>query len=547
MKETYLELRNIDVGFGKKKKERERILHDVSFRIQSGEKIAIVGETGSGKTTLALTILHILPDGVSVENGNILFKGCDITSLKKKEYADIRGNGIGLVSQDPLSSLNPVYKIGFQLREAFEANTDLTREEIRERSIDLLQELGITDPAQCLESYPHELSGGMCQRVLIAITLAGDPDIIIADEMTSALDVITQKKICDYFDSSFMNENKAIVYITHDIALALERADRIFVMNNGAIVESGTPFELFDHPCHEYTQKLLSASFVVKDAKKKSSQPSLTVSRRKHENVALEEPLMEVRGVSKVFEKKRKKNFYAVKDVSFSLSTGSTLTIVGESGSGKTTLAHMLLGLIKPSEGEIFYKGSELSSYSRKEYKKIRQRIQPVFQNPFGSLDSMMSVYRSINEPLKGQVFSRGDVNRRMSDLLDMLSLPKNVVNKYPHELSGGMCQRVAIARALIGQPDILILDEPVSSLDCLVQEQIIDYLQSIQKELGVSYVFITHDIYLASAVGDDVLVMHKGQTVEQGNVDDVFHRPQQPYTRELLEALPRIDSLLKM
>ncbi|MFS2280165.1 ABC transporter ATP-binding protein [Microbacterium sp. OR21] len=538
MTEPLLRVRDLRVAFRSGKKNRE-VLHGVSFDMMAGETLAIVGESGSGKSTTASAIVGLLPGTGHVTEGSITLDGRELTTAKRAELEHIRGRDIGYVPQDPMSNLNPVWSIGFQVKEAVRANgLAQGRQEVRDRAVEVLQQAGLADAARRMHQFPHQFSGGMRQRALIGIGLAADPQLLIADEPTSALDVTVQRVILDHLASLTSERGTSVLLITHDLGLAGDRADRIIVMNQGEIVEAGPSAEILTRPQHPYTQRLVAA------APSLASKRIGAVTTREEAKVETAPAVVEVRDLVKQYSIRsgglRSEKFLAVDGVSFSIPRGKTLALVGESGSGKSTVAKMLLQLEKPTDGEILIDGEATSTMSRAEVFKLRRRMQPVFQDPYGSLDPLRSIGNLISEPLHVHgIGTRDEQHKRSLELLDQVALPRELAERYPNELSGGQRQRVAIARALALKPDIVVLDEAVSALDVLVQDQILHLLSDLQNELGLTYLFITHDLAVVRVAADLVCVMEKGRIVEQGTVDSIFTDPQEEYTRRLLDAIP--------
>ncbi|MGO9525653.1 dipeptide ABC transporter ATP-binding protein [Mycobacterium sp.] len=505
----------------------------VDLAVLPGQTVAVVGESGSGKSTTAAAVLGLLPPGGRITAGRVLFDGRDITGADSRELRSIRGRSIGYVPQDPMTNLNPVWKVGFQVREALRANG----REARRRAVELLAEAGMPDPETQAGRYPHQLSGGMCQRALIAIGLAGRPKLLIADEPTSALDVTVQRQVLDHLQQLTDELGTALLLITHDLALAAERAESVVVVHRGAVVESGAAQSILRDPQHDYTQRLVAAA------------PSLTVRSRAVARTATEpaRDILLASELTKIYRESRgapwrRAEFRAVDAVSFRLRRASTLAIAGGSGSGKSTLARMVLGLLQPTSGTVLFDGTRINGTLRRDQAMaFRRRVQPVFQNPYSSLDPMYSVFRTIAEPLR--IHRMGDRTQRaqaVRQLLDQVALPSSVLGRLPRELSGGQRQRVAIARALALRPELLVFDEAVSALDVLVQAQILDLLGGLQAELGLTYLFISHDLAVIRQIADDVLVMEAGRVVEQAPTEELFSRPKHEYTRQLLEAIPR-------
>ncbi|RBP97285.1 diguanylate cyclase [Bifidobacterium aemilianum] len=639
-----LEVKDLQVDF-KADGHTVHAVRDSSFNVYPGQWVAIVGESGSGKSTSAMSVLGLLPGTGKVVGGSMKLHGRELVGLSASDYEQVRGSQIGLVPQDPMSNLNPVLRIGTQVKEALEANhMDVAREkrsqlakqiasaetvtlknsddelfisakdlpglfaaaksaleEIHAKNIDrtmeafkaewdvgsqtrwgvakglikaglddekawsiakqhvtgsdmndriagLLSEAGLPDAATRARQYPHEFSGGMRQRALIAVGLASRPDLLIADEPTSALDVTVQKKILDHLHGLTDSLGTAVLFITHDLGLAAERAQHIVVMYKGRVVESGPSLEVLQHPQHPYTRRLVNAapslaSQRIISAKEHGQDASKLMEHHTKGEGDLErsEHVITVEHLTKEFKLPRKKEmFKAVDDVSFSVKRGTTLAIVGESGSGKSTVANMVLHLLEPSSGRIYYEGKDLSGFNGQSLLDFRRHVQPVFQNPYGSLDPMYSIYRSIEEPLRIHgIGDRKSREQRVRELLDMVEMPESVMGRYPNELSGGQRQRIAIARAMALNPDVIICDEAVSALDVLVQDQVLRLLNDLQAERGLSYLFITHDLAVVRQIADEVVVMQHGRLVEHATTDEVFDHPKQQYTRDLLEAIP--------
>ena len=520
-----------------------------NFSIYPGQTIAIVGESGSGKSTAASAIIGLLPGTGKVTGGQILFEGRDITKLSEREYQELRGSHIGLVPQDPMSNLNPVWRIGYQVKEALIANGVATGKEADEVAAEMLGHAGLPDAERRAKQYPHEFSGGMRQRALIGIGLACNPKLLIADEPTSALDVTVQKRILNHLGSLTEELGTAVLFITHDLGLAAERASYLVVMHRGRVVESGPALEILQNPQHPYTQRLIKAAPSLASNRIEAAHAAgIALTEEEHigsgAGATSTEEAIRVEHLTKIFDirgaKGEKSQLKAVDDVSFTLREGTTLGIVGESGSGKSTVANMILNLLDPTSGEVYFHGTKLSTLGPRDLFAMRRKMQPVFQNPYGSLDPMMSIYRCVEEPLHvHKIGTKAEREARVAELLDMVALPRSAMRRYPGELSGGQRQRVAIARALALQPEIIVLDEAVSALDVLVQDQILNLLNNLQAELKLSYLFITHDLAVVRQMADDVVVMQHGKVVETGSSDDLFSNPQQEYTRDLIDAIP--------
>ncbi|MGW5920771.1 ABC transporter ATP-binding protein [Nocardia fluminea] len=542
-----LEIRDLDVGFTSDGKEIPAV-RGVNLTVYPGQTVAIVGESGSGKSTTAHAIIDLLPGTGKVTGGSILFDGKDLTKASEKEIVAIRGNGIGLVPQDPMSNLNPVWKIGFQIRETLVANGIATGDAARRRAVELLTEAGMSDAERRVNQYPHEFSGGMRQRALIAIGLSCRPKLLIADEPTSALDVTVQRQILGHLEQLTTELGTAVLLITHDLGLAAERAEHLVVMYRGKVVESGPALRILRDPQHAYTKKLVNSAPSLAASRMSSSRQRAQVRAQAVEVAVAEkasDTVLEVRNLSKAFKIRGKRpwqstDFVAVDDVSFTVDRGTTTAIVGESGSGKSTIAQMVLGLLEPTSGTVDFDGKDVAKLDSKGAFAFRRRVQPIFQNPYGSLDPMYSIFRTIEEPLRvHKIGTSAERETVVRDLLEKVSLPASVLRRYPNELSGGQRQRVAIARALALSPEMVVCDEAVSALDVLVQAQILTLLNDLQAELGLTYLFITHDLAVVRQIADNVLVMREGKVVEAATTDQVFAAPREDYTRALLEAIP--------
>ncbi|WP_186372153.1 ABC transporter ATP-binding protein [Arthrobacter sp. KBS0702] len=542
-----LEIRDLAISF-KTSGGVVNAVRNAHLTVMPGETVAIVGESGSGKSTTALAAIGLLPSNGAVSGGQILFDGEDISHASEKRMIELRGNSIGMVPQDPMSNLNPVWKIGYQVRETLKANglpdgpDDVAK---------VLSQAGLPDARRRAKQYPHEFSGGMRQRALIAIGLSCQPRLLIADEPTSALDVTVQRQILDHLDKMTTELGTAVLLITHDLGLAAERADKVVVMYRGQVVESGPSLELLQNPQHPYTQRLVAsapslASRRIQVAKELGVESEDLLAPA--EDVVVEpskpEDVLRIENLKKVFKLRsglgRSTDFTAVDDVSFSVKRGTTTAIVGESGSGKSTVAQMVLNLLQPTAGKIVFDGVDTSTLNNKEIFAFRRRVQPIFQDPYGSLDPMYNIFRTIEEPLRThKIGNKASREKKVRELLDQVALPQSTMQRYPNELSGGQRQRVAIARALALDPEVIICDEAVSALDVLVQAQVLNLLADLQSRLGLTYLFITHDLAVVRQIADHVCVMEKGKLVETGSTDDVFDSPQQDYTKALLNAIP--------
>ncbi|MDV6268292.1 ABC transporter ATP-binding protein [Rhodococcus globerulus] len=503
----------------------------VSFTVGRGEVVAVVGESGSGKSTTAHAILGLLSGSGHVTGGSVEFEGERIDDYSDRAWQKIRGARIGLVPQDPTTSLNPVTRIGDQVAEVLRIHGLADRRKARFDAIEVLERAGIDRPEIRARQYPYELSGGMRQRVLIGIALVANPALIIADEPTSALDVTVQRRILDHLDERIAESGAAVLLITHDLGVAADRADRILVMHDGRIVESGPTETILGNPRHDYTKKLLS------------SAPSLSSGPIDRPVRAHATPLLTLAGITKRFTVGRGSAITAVNDVSLTVPRGQTVSLVGESGSGKSTTARIAVRLEQADSGTITFDGADISRVKGSDLRELRRKIQLVYQNPYASLDPKLSIVDIVAEPLRAfKVGTRIQQQARAAELLDQVALPGQFGSRRPAELSGGQRQRVAIARALALKPDLLVLDEPVSALDVSVQAQILALLDELQRELGLTYLFISHDLAVVRQISDIVGVMQSGQLVEIGTTAEIFDNPRHDYTRTLLGAIPGRD-----
>ncbi|QLD11847.1 dipeptide ABC transporter ATP-binding protein [Microbacterium oleivorans] len=512
---------------------------DVSFSVDRGEVVAIVGESGSGKSTTAHAVIHLLARNARVDAGTVRLDGEDITGLSPRAWREVRGRRIGLIPQDPGTSLNPVKRVGRQVGEPLVIHGLASRRAADRQAVELLGLAGIPEPEARAQQFPHQFSGGMRQRALIAAALAAEPQLVIADEPTSALDVTVQKQILDHIDTLADTLGTAVLLITHDLGVAADRADRIIVMQHGRIVEQGPASAVLADPQHPYTRALIAAAPGLR-----AGRPAPQVDERteRNEERAVEEhvPLLEVTRLRKEFTLPGRRRLVAVDDVSFTVGRAETLAVVGESGSGKSTTARLALRLEQPTAGGIRFDGVDLVTAGRERLRSLRRRFQLVYQSPYASLDPRFTIADVIDEPLRA--FGVGDRAARASrvrELLDRVALPADTARRRPAELSGGQRQRVAIARALATDPDLVVLDEAVSALDVSVQAQILDLLVELQQQLRVSYLFISHDLAVVREISDRVAVMQKGRVVEQGRTAEVLTRPREEYTRRLIDAIP--------
>jgi peptide/nickel transport system ATP-binding protein len=509
--------------------DRAHALKDVSLSLSPNEIVCVVGESGSGKSMMANAVMRLLPGGVEIDGGRIRFEGHDLARISEADVRQVRGAGIAMIFQEPMTALNPLRTIGEQIGEMFTIHTELSRVDIAARVQGLLEEVRIPDPRATANVYPHELSGGQRQRAMIAMALALDPRVLIADEPTTALDVTTQAQILALIRDLQRRKGTAVLFITHDFGVVAEIADRVAVMRHGVIVEEGTADAILNHPRHPYTRQLMAAVPPLKapPPRKLSAEMILTIDH-----------------VSKTYRSggflgRGARVTHAVKDVTLALPKGATLGIVGESGSGKSTLARCLVRLIDPDAGSIWLNGRNLVPLSRAQIRSESRHIQMVFQDPFGSLNPRRKAGDLVAQGLLIHGMRRGQAVARARELFALVGLDPASADRYPHEFSGGQRQRIGLARALALEPEVLIADEPVSALDVSVQAQVLKLLAELRARLGLSIVFITHDLRVAAQVCDLVGVMKDGEIVEAGIIGKVFERPQHPYTRTLLASIP--------
>ncbi len=559
-----LAVRNLAVGFrGERKKPPVAAIKGIDFDIPENTTVALVGESGSGKSVTALSILGLLPAENSViEPGSqVLYGGRNLIELPQAALRKLRGKEISMIFQEPMTSLNPVFTVGAQIVEVLRLHLGMTPRQAWQRAVELLDEVGIPDPAAKCAAYPFQLSGGQQQRVMIAMAIACNPRLLIADEPTTALDVTIQKQILELLHDLQQRHRMSVLFITHDLAVVGEIADRVVVMRHGEIREQGDTATVFSAPCDAYTQALLQCrpSFghrprtlpVIEDFMQPSRPggANALAEQERARGVSETDPvILDVRKLGKSFYTReglfRQREFKAVQDVSFRLRRGKTLGIVGESGSGKTTLGLTLMRLHEATTGAALFEGHDILAMSKTEFKAYKRRIQIVFQNPYASLNPRFTVSQIVDEPLliHGIGSNAAERSRIVRDLLDRVGLPANAADRYPHEFSGGQRQRIAIARCLTLKPDILICDESVSALDVSVQAQVLNLLQDLQDDFGLSYLFISHDLAVVHYMSDEVMVMHEGRIVEYANADDIYARPQHAYTQQLLSAIPHPD-----
>ncbi|PTV53315.1 ABC transporter ATP-binding protein [Acinetobacter seifertii] len=560
-----LHIENLRVSFKGEDKQFIETVKGVSFDIPANTTVALVGESGSGKSVTSLATMGLLPVGQSKidEKSKIVFEGQDLLSLSRKDMRKICGKDIAMIFQEPMSSLNPVFTVGNQIAEVLCLHMGMSRKQARQRVLELLKEVGIPSPETKIDAYPNQLSGGQQQRVMIAMAIACEPKLLIADEPTTALDVTIQKQIIDLLESLRQRRQMSMLFITHDLALVGEIADQVIVMRHGEIREQGLAEQVLEQPKDVYTRALLYCRPQM--SQRPYRLPVTSDFMRQEDNVLVEQSfdvseipqrkrglngdeqiVLEVKDLKKSFYSRKglfgKEEFQAVKGVSFKLAKGKTLGLVGESGSGKTTVGLLLMRLHEATGGEAFIEGKDILSLTEKEFAKYQRKIQIIFQNPYASLNPRFTIGQILLEPMQIHNIGKDDAERKQIalGLLERVNLPEQAYYRYPHEFSGGQRQRIAIARCLTLKPEILICDESVSALDVSVQAQVLNLLQDLQDEFGLSYIFISHDLSVVKYISDQVMVMNHGEVVEIANSDELYAHPQHDYTKRLLQAIPQ-------
>ncbi|MEI1690289.1 ABC transporter ATP-binding protein [Acinetobacter nosocomialis] len=560
-----LHIENLRVSFKGEDKQYVETVKGISFDIPANTTVALVGESGSGKSVTSLATMGLLPVGQSKidEKSKIVFEGQDLLSLSRKDMRKICGKDIAMIFQEPMSSLNPVFTVGNQIAEVLCLHMGMSRKQARQRVLELLKEVGIPSPETKIDAYPNQLSGGQQQRVMIAMAIACEPKLLIADEPTTALDVTIQKQIIDLLESLRQRRQMSMLFITHDLALVGEIADQVIVMRHGEIREQGLAEQVLEQPKDVYTRALLYCRPQM--SQRPYRLPVTSDFMRQEDNILVEQSfdvseipqrkrglngdeqiILEVKDLKKSFYSRKglfgKEEFQAVKGVSFKLAKGKTLGLVGESGSGKTTVGLLLMRLHQASGGEAFIEGKDILSLTEKEFAKYQRKIQIIFQNPYASLNPRFTIGQILLEPMQIHGIGKDDAERKQIalGLLERVNLPEQAYYRYPHEFSGGQRQRIAIARCLTLKPEILICDESVSALDVSVQAQVLNLLQDLQDEFGLSYIFISHDLSVVKYISDQVMVMNHGEVVEIANSDELYAHPQHDYTKQLLQAIPQ-------
>ncbi|MFX9106152.1 ABC transporter ATP-binding protein [Acinetobacter baumannii] len=564
-KTPLLHIENLRVSFKGEDKQYIETVKGISFDIPTNTTVALVGESGSGKSVTSLATMGLLPVGQSKidEKSKIIFEGKDLLGLSRTEMRKICGKDIAMIFQEPMSSLNPVFTVGNQIAEVLCLHMDMSRKQARQRVLELLKEVGIPSPETKIDAYPNQLSGGQQQRVMIAMAIACEPKLLIADEPTTALDVTIQKQIIDLLESLRQRHQMSMLFITHDLALVGEIADQVIVMRHGEIREQGTAEQVLEQPKDVYTRALLYCR--PRMSQRPYRLPVTSDFMRQENNILVEQSfdvseiperkrglngdeqiILEVKDLKKSFYSRKglfgKEEFQAVKGVSFKLAKGKTLGLVGESGSGKTTVGLLLMRLHQASGGQALIEGKDILSLTEKEFAKYQRKIQIIFQNPYASLNPRFTIGQILLEPMQIHGIGKDDAERKQIalGLLERVNLPEQAYYRYPHEFSGGQRQRIAIARCLTLKPEILICDESVSALDVSVQAQVLNLLQDLQDEFGLSYIFISHDLSVVKYISDQVMVMNHGEVVEIANSDELYAHPQHDYTKRLLQAIPQ-------
>jgi len=553
-----LSIRDLRVSFRTDRKHSVEAVKGVSFEVPRNATVALVGESGSGKSVSALAVMGLLSSDSAIigAGSRIEFDGRSLLELNVDERRRLCGKEISMIFQEPMTSLNPVFTVGYQIAEVLRLHMGMDAQQARARAIELLQEVGLPEPATRVDAYPGELSGGQQQRVMIAMAIACEPKLLIADEPTTALDVTIQKQIIDLIGDLQKKHNMSVLFITHDLALVGEIADYVVVMRNGEVREAGEVHQIFERPQDAYTKALLMCRPsldkrplrlpVIDDFLTGAAHEPMSLVQRSRGLTGDEEIVLDVRNLGKSFYSRSglfgKKEFKAVSDVSFKLARGKTLGVVGESGSGKTTVGLTVLRLHQATAGQVLFEGKDILPMSNAEFMAYKRRIQIIFQNPYASLNPRFTVGQILLEPMRIHQIGVNDTERAEMayTLLEKVGLPAAAFHRYPHEFSGGQRQRIAIARCLTMKPEVLVCDESVSALDVSVQAQVLNLLQDLQQEFGLSYIFISHDLAVVKYIADEVMVMHQGRVVEMANSDELYRNPQHAYTKTLLSAIPR-------
>ena len=559
---SFLKIKDLSVDY-KMRKETIYAAKNVNIEVNKGEILGLVGESGSGKSTVGNAIINLIDEPGKVSSGSVMLGDLNIHE-NSDNIIKYRGKKIGLIFQDPQTSLNPILTIGEQLIETILAHLNLSKEEAKDKAISLLKEVGIKDAENRFDNYPHQFSGGMRQRVVISLSLCCEPELLIADEPTTALDVSIQSQILDLIKKLTTERNLAVILITHDMGVIAETTNRVAVMKNGNVVEIGSTKEILTNPKETYTKSLvrsvpptnkkISRFVIVEKENESNKENNLKILNRWTNKKIIEQDLIQVKNLSKTFDdnfftENSKNSIMAVNDVSFKIKEGESFGLVGESGSGKSTIAKMIVNLYKPSKGDIFFDNVCVTKIKdNSEMMKFRKQIQMIFQDPYSSLNGRLKVKDIVSEPIKlhNPSITKNDLDNYVFDLLESVELTQNSADRYPHEFSGGQRQRISIARALATQPRLLVCDEPTSALDVSIQAQILNLLKDIQEQLNLTILFISHDLPVVRQMCDRIGVLKDGKLCEVSNTEELFLKPQHNYTKELLNLMPKIESIYK-
>ncbi len=555
-----LQIQNLVISFSRENSWTD-VIKNISFELHKNEIIGIVGESGSGKSVSSLAVLGLLPNKISrISNGQILYNGDDLTQKSSKDFRKIRGREISMIFQEPMSSLNPSLKCGYQVEEILFEHTNLSKKEVKVEVLSLFEKVKLPNPEKIYNSYPHQISGGQKQRVMIAMAIACKPKILFADEPTTALDVTVQKEIIKLLKELQQETQMSIVFISHDLALVSEIADRVLVMYKGEIVEQGPTAEIFRNPQQTYTKALIASRPSLDERLKRlptiadflnDTTPTEIITpeerTKRLERLYAQPPILEVKNIEKNYYSKigilgKKSVFQALQDISFKVYEGETKGLVGESGSGKSTIGNAILQLDKATKGQIFYKGTDITALSEKEFKNFRKEIQIIFQDPYSSLNPKMKVGEAIMEPMQVHNLYKNNKERKHKalEILERVGLSEEHFNRYPHEFSGGQRQRIGIARTIALQPKLIVCDESVSALDISVQAQVLNLLNELKENFGFTYIFISHDLAVVKYMSDKILVLNKGHLEEETEADELYRNPKTEYSRKLIDAIPK-------
>lgn len=555
-----LQIQNLVISFSRENSWTD-VIKNISFELHKNEIIGIVGESGSGKSVSSLAVLGLLPNKISrISNGQILYNGEDLTYKSSKDFRKIRGREISMIFQEPMSSLNPSLKCGYQVEEILFEHTNLSKKQVKAEVLSLFEKVKLPNPEKIYNSYPHQISGGQKQRVMIAMAIACKPKILFADEPTTALDVTVQKEIIKLLKELQQETQMSIVFISHDLALVSEIADRVLVMYKGEIVEQGPTAEIFRNPQQTYTKALIASRPSLDERLKRlptiadflnDTTPTEIITpeerTKRLERLYAQPPILEVKNIEKNYYSKigilgKKSVFQALQDISFKVYEGETKGLVGESGSGKSTIGNAILQLDKATKGQIFYKGTDITALSEKEFKNFRKEIQIIFQDPYSSLNPKMKVGEAIMEPMQVHNLYKNNKERKHKalEILERVGLSEEHFNRYPHEFSGGQRQRIGIARTIALQPKLIVCDESVSALDISVQAQVLNLLNELKENFGFTYIFISHDLAVVKYMSDKILVLNKGHLEEETEADELYRNPKTEYSRKLIDAIPK-------